>query len=316
MSFINYQLTKVSTYFDYKAANHYTDYPVKEPAELMQFLMNRVSGISRTRAKELLSQRMVYVDKEIVTQYNHPLKPGQLVQISKNRHVHTLRSRWVRLVYEDAFIIVVEKKEGILTNALPGDRRENVKAILDEYVKRQSKGFSVHTVHRLDKGTSGILLFAKRRDIQQIFTDNWKDIVIDRRYIAVVQGEMEKDSGTVTSWLTDNKMFVTYSSVIDNGGKYAITNYRTLKRKNGYSLVELKLETGRKNQIRVHMQDLHHPIVGDYKYGSTVEDYAERSNPVGRICLHAFRLAFRHPITGEFLKFETPYPGAFTSLMK
>ncbi len=306
----------MSTYFDYKAANHYTDYPVKEPAELMQFLMNRVSGISRTRAKELLSQRMVYVDKEIVTQYNHPLKPGQLVQISKNRHVHTLRSRWVRLVYEDAFIIVVEKKEGILTNALPGDRRENVKAILDEYVKRQSKGFSVHTVHRLDKGTSGILLFAKRRDIQQIFTDNWKDIVIDRRYIAVVQGEMEKDSGTVTSWLTDNKMFVTYSSVIDNGGKYAITNYRTLKRKNGYSLVELKLETGRKNQIRVHMQDLHHPIVGDYKYGSTVEDYAERSNPVGRICLHAFRLAFRHPITGEFLKFETPYPGAFTSLMK
>lgn len=306
----------MSTYFDYKAANHYTDYPVKEPAELMQFLMNRVSGISRTRAKELLSQRMVYVDKEIVTQYNHPLKPGQLVQISKNRHVHTLRSRWVRLMYEDAFIIVVEKKEGILTNALPGDRRENVKAILDEYVKRQSKGFSVHTVHRLDKGTSGILLFAKRRDIQQIFTDNWKDIVADRRYIAVVQGEMEKDSGTVTSWLTDNKMFVTYSSVIDNGGKYAITNYRTLKRKNGYSLVELKLETGRKNQIRVHMQDLHHPIVGDYKYGSTVEDYAERSNPVGRICLHAFRLAFRHPITGEFLKFETPYPGAFTSLMK
>lgn len=306
----------MSTYFDYKAANHYTDYPVKEPAELMQFLMNRVSGISRTRAKELLSQRMVYVDKEIVTQYNHPLKPGQLVQISKNRHVHTLRSRWVRLMYEDAFIIVVEKKEGILTNALPGDRRENVKAILDEYVKRQSKGFSVHTVHRLDKGTSGILLFAKRRDIQQIFTDNWKDIVTDRRYIAVVQGEMEKDSGTVTSWLTDNKMFVTYSSVIDNGGKYAITNYRTLKRKNGYSLVELKLETGRKNQIRVHMQDLHHPIVGDYKYGCTVEDYAERSNPVGRICLHAFRLAFRHPITGEFLKFETPYPGAFTSLMK
>lgn len=306
----------MSTYFDYKAANHYTDYPVKEPAELMQFLMNRVSGISRTRAKELLSQRMVYVDKEIVTQYNHPLKPGQLVQISKNRHVHTLRSRWVRLMYEDAFIIVVEKKEGILTNALPGDRRENVKAILDEYVKRQSKGFSVHTVHRLDKGTSGILLFAKRRDIQQFFTDNWKDIVTDRRYIAVVQGEMEKDSGTVTSWLTDNKMFVTYSSVIDNGGKYAITNYRTLKRKNGYSLVELKLETGRKNQIRVHMQDLHHPIVGDYKYGSTVEDYAERSNPVGRICLHAFRLAFRHPITGEFLKFETPYPGAFTSLMK
>lgn len=306
----------MSNYFDYKAANHYTNYPVREPAELLAFLMNRISGVSRTKAKELLSQRMVYVDKEIVTQFNHPLRPGQLVQVAKNRHKHELNSRWVRLVYEDAFIIVVEKKEGILTNALPGDRRENVKAILDEYVKRTSRSFSVHTVHRLDKGTSGLLLFAKRRDIQKIFTDNWHDIVSDRRYVAVVQGQMEKDSGTVTSWLTDNKMFVTYSSPTDNGGKEAITHYRTLKRKNGYSLVELKLDTGRKNQIRVHMHDLGHPIVGDLKYGSVDVEYGDHANPVGRICLHAFRLAFRHPITGEELRFETPQPSLFTGLLK
>ena len=170
----------MSSYFDRKAANHYTDYPVKEPAELMQFLMDSISGVSRTKVKEMLSQRMVYVNKEIITQFNHPLKPGQLVQVAKNRHKHELVSRWVRLVYEDAFIIVVEKKEGILTNALPGDRRENVKAILDEYLKRKNRGFAVHTVHRLDKGTSGLLLFAKRRDIQQTFTNNWKDIVSDR----------------------------------------------------------------------------------------------------------------------------------------
>ena len=305
----------MSTYFDYQAANHYTDYPVKEPAELMSFLMRVMQGISRTKAKELLSQRMVYVDHVITTRYNHPLLPGQLVQVAKNRHKHELRSRWVRLVYEDAFLLVVEKKEGILTNALPGDRRENVKSILDEYVKRQSKSFSVHTVHRLDKGTSGLLLFAKRRDIQQMFTDNWHDFVTDRRYVAVAQGEMEKDSGTVTSWLADNKMFVSYSTPFDNGGKQAITHYRTLERKNGYSLVELKLDTGRKNQIRVHLHDLGHPIVGDYKYGSTVEEYGDRSNPVGRICLHAFRLVFRHPITGETLNFETPYPGCFMQLL-
>ncbi len=305
----------MSTYFDYQAANHYTDYPVKEPAELMSFLMRVMQGISRTKAKELLSQRMVYVDHVITTRYNHPLLPGQLVQVAKNRHKHELRSRWVRLVYEDAFLLVVEKKEGILTNALPGDRRENVKSILDEYVKRQSKSFSVHTVHRLDKGTSGLLLFAKRRDIQQMFTDNWHDLVTDRRYVAVAQGEMEKDSGTVTSWLADNKMFVSYSTPFDNGGKQAITHYRTLERKNGYSLVELKLDTGRKNQIRVHLHDLGHPIVGDYKYGSTVEEYGDRSNPVGRICLHAFRLVFRHPITGETLNFETPYPGCFMQLL-
>ena len=140
----------MSTYSDYKAANHYTTYTVKEPAELMQFLMNTISGISRTKAKEYLSQRMVYVNKEIITQYNYLLQPGQIVQVAKNRHKHAFSNPWVRIIYEDAFLLVVEKKEGILTNAMPGDRHENVKAILDEYVKRQSRAFSVHTVHRLD----------------------------------------------------------------------------------------------------------------------------------------------------------------------
>lgn len=306
----------MSSFFDKKAVNTYTDYPVKESAELMQFLMNRISGISRTRAKELLSQRMVYVNKEIITQYNYQLKPGQLVQIAKNRHKHGLNSKWVRIVYEDAFMIVVEKKEGILTNIQPGKRQETVKSILDEYVKRQNRTFSVCTVHRLDRGTSGLLIFAKRRDIQKKFMDYWHEMVKDRRYIAVVQGDMENDYGQVSSWLSENRMFVTYSSPVDNGGKLAITNYRTLKRKNGYSLVELSLDTGRKNQIRVHMQDLHHPVVGDYKYGSTVDVYGDRADAAGRICLHAYCLAFHHPVTGEFLKFTTPYPAAFTELMK
>ncbi|MBQ6964321.1 MAG: RluA family pseudouridine synthase [Bacteroidaceae bacterium] len=309
----------MNTYFDYKAANHYTTYTVKESAELLQFLMTSISGISRTKVKEFLSQRMVYVNNQIVTQYNYPLKPGTIVQVAKNRHKRTIASKMVHVVYEDAFLIVVEKREGILTNALPGDRRNSVKGILDEYVRRQNKSFAVHTVHRLDKGTSGLLLFAKRRDIQQIFVDNWQDIVLDRRYIAVVQGNMEKDAGTVTSWLTDNKMFVTYSSPTDNGGKYAVTHYRTLQRCNGYSLVEFKLETGRKNQIRVHMQDLKHPIVGDYKYGyqNAPQKGSEASNlPQNRIHLHAFRLVFRHPITGEMLKFETSFPKEFTDLLK
>ena len=305
----------MSTYFDYKAANHYTTYTVKEPSELLAFLMSTIAGISRTKAKEFLSQRMVYVNNEIITQYNYPLKKGQIVQVAKNRHKHSMTNKMVRIVYEDAFLMVVEKKEGILTNVQPGMRQENVKAVLDEYVQRQSRSFSVHTIHRLDKSTSGLLIFAKRRDIQKMFSDNWKDLVTDRRYVAVVQGEMEKDSGTVSSWLTDNKMFVTYSSPYDNGGKFAVTHYRTLKRKNGFSLVELKLETGRKNQIRVHMQDLKHPIVGDFKYGSTAEAYGARHDVAGRLCLHAYLLAFRHPITGEVLKFETPFPSAFTKLM-
>ncbi len=295
-------------YFDRKAALKFVDYPVREADELMSFLTKHVGG-SRTKIKSLLQQRMVYVDKKITTQFNEQLKPGQLVQIANRKQIHDFRSRFVKIVYEDAFILVVEKASGILTNAQPGSRSQTVKDILDEYVKRKSRAFAVHTVHRLDLGTSGLLLFAKRRDIQQTLTEHWKEIVSDRRYIAVCEGDMEKDSGSITSWLNENKMFVVYSSAQDNGGKRAVTNYRTLQRKNGYSLVELKLDTGRKNQIRVHMQDLHHPIAGDQKYGA-------ETDPAGRICLHAFRLEFTHPITGEFMKFETPYPKEFTDILK
>ena len=296
-------------YYNKKLANQYTDYVVKEPCELLQFLMTYVPGNTRTKAKQLLSQKMVYVDKVITSQFNAPLQPGQLVQIAKKGNLHVFKNKFVKILYEDAFLLVIEKKEGIITNTMPGHKENSVKRILDEYVKRKSKSISVHTVHRLDRVTSGLLIFAKRRDVQQMFTDHWHDIVKDRRYVAVVQGRMEKDSGTVESWLTDNKMFITYSSNYDNGGKYAITHYRTLKRSADYSLVELKLETGRKNQIRVHMQDLQHPVVGDLKYGSDVD-------PIGRVCLHAFRIEFFHPITHELLSFETPIPSAFQGLLK
>lgn len=292
-----------------KASQKFTDYPVTEPAELLNFLMNTIAGISRTRAKELLAQRMVYVNKRITTQFNEPLKPGMLVQVCHHRLIHELKSRWVKLVYEDPYIIVVEKANGILTNSAPGNRTRTVKDILDEYVQRQNKSFSVHTVHRLDRETSGLLLFAKRRDIQQTLIDQWHDIVTDRRYIAVCEGTMERDADTVRSFLKDNRMFVSYSSPEEEGGKEAITHYHTLKRKNDYSLVELKLDTGRKNQIRVHMQDIGHPVAGDYKYSA-------QTDPLGRICLHAFRLAFYHPVTHELLKFETPYPQEFTALLK
>lgn len=296
-------------HFDRRIANKYTNYTVKQESELMAFLMTAISGISRTKAKELLSQKMVYVDHQITTQYNTILKPGQLVQIAKRGNKHELTSRYVKVIYEDAFILVVEKKEGILTNAMPGVRQTSVKSILDDYIRRRSRTLTAHTIHRLDRETSGLLIFAKRRDVQEMFVENWKQLVSDRRYVAVVEGDMEKDKGSVMSWLKDNKMFVTYSSTVDNGGKRAITNYSTIKRANGYSLMELKLDTGRKNQIRVHMQDLHHSIAGDYKYGALTD-------PIGRVCLHAFRLEFTHPITGEHLKFETPYPAAFTKLLE
>lgn len=296
------------SYRDVKKANHYTDYTVDEPCELLDFLLKKVTGMNRTKAKGMLSQKKVYINHVCVSQYNTPLEKGQIVQICDKRATGALNNKYVKIVYEDAFLIVVEKSIGILTNSPLGEHHSSVKAILDNYVKRTNKRFTVRTVHRLDRETSGLLVFAKRPDVQIAFVEHWKEMMHDRRYIAVVEGVMEKDSDKVESWLSDNRMFVSYSTEEESEGKHAVTNYKTIRRGENASLVELKLDTGRKNQIRVHMHDIGHPIVGDRKYGSAVD-------PIGRICLHAFRLEFVHPVTGELLSFETPYPDKFVKLV-
>ena len=281
---------------------------MKEPMELMEFLSAKMPQASRTKLKSLLSKRIVFVDNVITTQYNFPLKPGMKVQISRNRNNHEFHNKLLNIVYEDAYLIVVEKKPGLLSVSTERQKERTACTILNEYLKRSAGRQSrVYVVHRLDRDTSGLMMFAKDEKTQHTLRDNWHRIVFDRRYVAVVAGDMEKDAGIVHSWLTDRVLYV-HSSPVDDGGKEAVTHYQTIKRANGYSLVELHLETGRKNQIRVHMQDLGHPVVGDGRYG--IEDL----NPLGRLALHAFKLCFYHPVTGEKLQFETPYPAEFKKL--
>lgn len=290
-----------------RARTQYTDYIVKEPMELMEFLATKMPDASRTKLKSLLSKRIVYVDSVITTQYNFPLKPGMKVQISREKGRKEFNHKLIKIVYEDAYLIVIEKMQGLLSVNTERQKERTAYTILNEYVKRSGRQHRVYIVHRLDRDTSGLMMFAKDEKTQYTLRDNWHKIVYDRRYVAVVAGEMEKDAGTVSSWLTDRTLYV-HSSPTDDGGKESITHYRTIKRANGYSLVELHLETGRKNQIRVHMQDLGHPIIGDGRYG--LEDL----NPLGRLALHAFKLCFYHPVTGEQMNFETPYPGEFKKL--
>ena len=291
-----------------KAQNQYTDYLVREPMELMEFLASKMPQASRTKLKTLLAKRVVFVDNVITTQYDFPLQPGMKVQISREKHTHEFRSNLLRIVYEDAYLIVVEKREGLLSVGTERERERTAVSILNEYVRRSGRKNRVYVVHRLDRDTSGLMMFAKDEKTQRTLRDNWHRLVFDRRYVAVVAGEMERNEGTVRSWLTDRTLYV-YSSPMDDGGKESVTHYRTVRRGNGFSLVELHLETGRKNQIRVHMQDLGHPVVGDGRYG--IEDL----NPIGRLALHAFKLCFRHPVTGEEMRFETPYPGEFKKLV-
>ena len=211
-----------------------------------------------------------------------------------------------KIIYEDQYLVVVEKNIGILSMAA-GHKSLNVKSVLDDYFHKTRQACRAHVVHRLDRDTSGLMVYAKDMKTEQILEKNWHQIVYDRRYVAVLSGEMEEDDGTVANWLKDNKAYVTYSSPTDNGGKYAVTHFHVFDRKDNHSLVEFKLETGRKNQIRVHSADMGHPVCGDVKYGNG-------DNPLHRLCLHAYVLCFYHPITHEHMEFDTPIPTSFRSL--
>lgn len=278
---------------------------VKENAPLLEYLINNVSE-SRSKLKATLQGRGIAVNGRMVTQFDYQLKAGDKIIISRHKKQNQFKSRYVKIVYEDRWLVVVEKNIGILSMAA-GHSSLNVKSVLDDYFLKSRQKCRAHVVHRLDRDTSGLMVYAKDIETEQILEHNWHQIVYDRRYVAVVSGEMEQNNGTIANWLKDNKAYITYSSPTDNGGKYAVTHFQVLNRTTEHSLVEYKLETGRKNQIRVHSADMRHPVCGDMKYGNG-------DDPLHRLCLHAYMLCFTHPVTGEPMEFSTPIPTAFRSL--
>lgn len=289
--------------------NNYLHLTVKEDKPLLEFLLDSMENTSRTKIKSTLQGRGVKVNGKVITQFDYPLSCGMKVAVSKSKqNAEMFKNRYIKVVYEDRYLVVVEKNVGILSMAA-GHSSLNVKTVLDSYFKASRQKCSAHVVHRLDRDTSGLMIYAKDMQTEQILEHEWHDIVYDRRYVAVVSGEMEDDYGTMTSWLKDNKAYITYSSPYDNGGKYAVTHFHTLDRTTDHSLVEFRLETGRKNQIRVHSADMGHPVCGDIKYGNG-------DDPIGRLCLHAYVLCFYHPITRRRMEFETPIPTNFRKLFK
>ncbi len=287
--------------------NQYDQYVVDREAPLLEWMLSALPG-SKTKIKAILQGHGIKVDGKQVTQFDFPLKPGMKVSVSKSKKNDTFKSRYVNIVYEDRWLVVIEKKIGILSMAA-GHSSLNVKSVLDDYFKRTRQKCTAHVVHRLDRDTSGLMIYAKDMQTEQLLERDWHGTVFDRRYVAVVSGEMEEDEGTIANWLKDNAAYITYSSPVDNGGKYAVTHFHTLKRTTEHSLVEFRLETGRKNQIRVHTSDMGHPVCGDIKYGNG-------DDPLHRLCLHAYVLCFYHPVTGKPMEFETPIPAQFRSLFK
>lgn len=292
----------------YNREGDYAHFVVSEQAQLLEWLLENVKE-SRTKVKATLQGRGIKVNGKTVTQFDFMLQPGMKVAVSRTkRNQYSFKSRYVKIVYEDRWLIVVEKQVGILSMAA-GHSSLNVKSVLDDYFRKSHQKCTAHVVHRLDRDTSGLMVYAKDIDTEQVLEHSWHQIVYDRRYVAVLSGEMEQDEGTIENWLKDNKAYITFSSPTDNGGKLAITHFHVLSRTTEHSLVEFKLETGRKNQIRVHAADLGHPVCGDPKYGNG-------DDPLHRLCLHAWLLCFTHPVTGEPMEFETPVPTSFKQLFR
>lgn len=298
-----------------------TSYRVEEAAELLPFLLTKMGGMTRTSVKQLLGQRRVKVNNAIQTRHDTPLRKGDLITIESGRGNAELRHPKLRIIYEDDALIVVEKKNGLLTVPYnPKSTETTALSILKDYVKKQSRQASVYVVHRLDRETSGVLVFAKSPELQEYMRTYWRQLVSKRTYVALVEGKLQKREGTITSWLTeDDRTAMVYSSPTDNGGQKAITHYQVVKESTlqsddtaltaEYSLVELNLETGRTNQIRVHMASMGHPVVGDRKYG-----HGNESSPIDRLCLHARTLEFIHPMTEKKVRFEASTPKEFARI--
>ena len=288
--------------------HEYDHYTVGKPAPLLEWLLANIKGESKTKVKQTLQGRGIKVDGKTVTQFDYALRPGMKVSVSKSKKNDTFKSRYVKIVYEDRYLVVVEKNIDILSMAA-GHSSLNVKTVLDDYFRKSRQNCQAHVVHRLDRDTSGLMIYAKDKQTELALEREWHKTVFDRRYVAVVSGEMEEGEGTIANWLKDNKAYVTYSSPTDNGGKYAVTHFHTLDRTTEHSLVEFRLETGRKNQIRVHTADMGHPVCGDIKYGNG-------DDPCHRLCLHAYVLCFYHPVTHRPMEFETPIPSEFRHVFK
>lgn len=276
-------------------------YIVKENEILIEFLKKMFSNLSKNSVKSLLHNEKVFVNGNMTTKYNYELNIGDVVEIREKV------AKNIDIIYEDKDIIVINKPSGLLTVATEKEKNKTAYHLVMEYLKKKNKNNRIFIIHRLDKDTSGIIMFAKNERAKHLYQDNWNDIVKKRCYYAVIDGQMENKEGTIKSYLKENGNMV--YSVKDRSGKLAITEYKVLKERKNISLLDINLKTGRKNQIRVHMKENKTPILGDLKYG-------EKSKLINRLALHAYKLELINPVTKKLLTFEINMPNEFKMLFK
>ena len=307
------------------------NYKVAHECALLQYLFEILPGQSRTSVKNLLSKGQVLVNGEGQTAFDLPLRKGDTLTILpkgisiaraiKSDARDEVLKAGVKILFEDENYIVVDKPSGMLTVAT-GKEKKTLYALLNAYIKVNARmqrkedliagktpdrsTAKIWIVHRLDKGTSGALVFAKNERAKDILQSKWKDLVAERKYVAWLEGKLEKESGAIQSWLVENPKSLKMNSFDTEvkDGQLAITHYRVLSYSRHYTQAEFSLETGRKNQIRVHAASLGHPVAGDEKYGA-------ETDPIKRLALHAATLVFRNPFTGKMVRCSSPLPESF-----
>jgi 23S rRNA pseudouridine1911/1915/1917 synthase len=283
-------------------------FSVSSRCELLPYLLTLPLGLSRKAAKDLLRFRSVTVSRMTTVRHDTQLEPGDVVTIASGKQVpaSSIERHGLKIVHLDDDIVVVDKREGLLSMGSEGEKEKTAHRILNEHLKvlAGSPSQQAFIVHRLDRETSGLMMFARSRAIQAALQDNWKTVT--KKYLAVVEGVPAKTDGTLRDNLVESKSLRMHR--VERGGELAITHYRVLRKGRGNSLVELTLETGRKNQIRVQMAGLGHPIVGDHKYGATTD-------PARRLALHSSELKFLHPVSGASMEFRSELPTGLKELL-
>lgn len=267
---------------------------------LFDYLRNNIDGKSKNNIKSLLKNEVVFVNGKIVTKYNYVLCDGDVVEINKKKANNN-----INIIYEDNDIIVIDKPSKILTISNKNEKVNTLYRMVSDYLKKEHK--KVFIIHRLDFDTSGIIMFAKSQRVQKLYQDNWNDLAKIREYTAIVDG-ITANKGHIESYLKQTKTLLVYSSK-NKDGLFAITDYEKIGGNSKYSMLKILISTGRRNQIRCHMADIGHPILGDYRYKCKI-------NPIDRLCLHANRLEIINPITKELMVFNSNIPKEFNSIIK
>lgn len=278
------------------------------PATLLDALFVFLPDSKRTTVKDYLKHNQVRVNGNVTTRFDHPLSPGDIVEVNTTREFQCFSNSRLKIVYEDDDIIVVNKGYGLLSMGTDRIKDGTAYNLLRDYLKRKDPRNKLFIVHRLDRDTSGLMMFAKTQKAKETMQHNWNNMVLERKYVAIVEGVIKPEEGEIRSYLTENTAHEVYSTDNPAEGKLAVTYYKTLKKRAPYSMVELSLATGRKNQIRVHMKEAGHPIVGDRRYGA-------KASPIHRLCLHAQTLRFVHPTTRRDMSFTCPLPAGYVRLV-